>query len=113
MIDYKSLGRRICYYRKQKGLTQAAFSELLDVSESYISQIERGISKVSLTRLDKIADVLEVDIALLISDHVINTSAEFNSEIYEITKNWSKENIDMLINLLMCADEKIKNRNNK
>lgn len=65
MLDYKAIGRRISIYRKKKGLTQAVFSEKLDISESYISQIERGATKVSLTRLDKIAEVLKIDIALI------------------------------------------------
>lgn len=108
MIDYKAIGRRISIYRKKKGFTQAAFSEMLGVSESYISQVERGIAKISLSRLDQIADVLETDIALLISDNVIKPNNSFNSEIFEITKGWPKEKTELLIKLLLCADEQFK-----
>lgn len=108
MIDYKSIGRRISFYRKKKGLTQAAFSEILGVSESYVSQIERGIAKVSLVRLDEIAEVLETDIVLLISNHVIHSENAINSEISEITKCWPEEKMELLIKLLLCANEHYK-----
>lgn len=108
MLDYKAIGRRIGLYRKKKGLTQAVFSEILGVSESYISQVERGIAKISLARLDEISEILETDIALLISNNVMYSNAVINSEIYEITKSWSTEKIDFLIRLLLCADEQFK-----
>ena len=68
MIDYRSLGRRIAFYRKKAPMTQSQLSEQLGVSESYVSQIECGIAKVSLPRLAQIADVFGIDIALLVSD---------------------------------------------
>ncbi len=105
MIDYKAIGRRISLYRKKKGLTQAALSEMLGVSESYISQVERGIAKISLSRLDEISEVLSTDIALLISDNVILPDMSVNSEVFEIIKNWDKEKTDFLIKLLLCADK--------
>ena len=108
MLNYNAIGRRICQYRKQKNLTQAALSEILNISESYLSQIERGTAKVSLPRLSSIADVLEVDIAYLVSDHIIKTNPYVNSELSEITKDWSIEHIDFLIELLVCADKQFK-----
>ncbi len=107
MIDYKAIGRRISLYRKKKGLTQAALSEMLGVSESYISQVERGITKISLSRLDEISEVLSTDIALLISDNVVLPDMSVNSEVFEIIKNWDKEKTDFLIKLLLCADKQL------
>ncbi len=108
MLDYKAIGRRISLYRKKKGYTQAVFSEMLGVSESYMSQVERGIAKVSLARLDEISEILGTDIALLISNNVMYSNTVVNSEIYEITKSWSAEKTDFLIRLLLCADEQFK-----
>ena len=105
MIDYKAIGRRIALYRKKKGLTQAALSEILGVSESYVSQVERGSARISLSRLDEISEVLSTDIALLISDNVVLPEMSVNSEIFEIIKNWDKEKTDFLIKLLLSADE--------
>ena len=108
MLDYKAIGRRISTYRKKNGLTQAVLSEKLGISESYISQIERGVTTASLARLDKIADALKIDIALLLSTNVISSELIINSEICEIVSNWSNDKINFLINLLICADEQFK-----
>ncbi len=110
MIDYKAIGRRISMYRKKKGLTQTAFAEKLGVSDSYVSQVERGINKISLPRLDEIAEILGVDITLLISDHMGSTEKSINSEIHEITKEWSEDQTNFLIDLLNCADEQFKSK---
>lgn len=86
-------------------MTQAVLSERLDITESYVSQIECGSTKVSLTRLDEIAEILGVDIVCLLSDRVLNHDVPVNSEICEIIKNWDKDKVDLLIKLLACAEE--------
>lgn len=113
MLNYKAIGRRIGHYRKKKNLTQAALSELLNVSESYISQVERGVAKVSLPRLSTIAELLDIDIAFLVSDHIVMTNPDVNSEIFEITKNWSEQQIQLLTELIICADEQFKKERKK
>lgn len=107
MVDYKGIGRRIAFYRKKAALTQSVLSEKLGVTESYISQIERGSAKVSLSRLDEIAGVLSVDIALLISDHVSVSPIPMHSEISEMIKDWPAERVSLLVDLLTVANEKL------
>lgn len=46
-VDYQILGKNIKYYRKQKKLTQEQMAELLDLSTGFVSQIERGIARLS------------------------------------------------------------------
>ncbi len=65
-IDYKILGNRIKTQRIAKGTTQEHFAEHLDVSVGYISQMERGITKISLDRLASVADYLECDMSILL-----------------------------------------------
>lgn len=104
MLDYKSIGRRIAFYRKKAGISQGVLAEKLDISDGYVSQIECGSAKVSLARLDEISDILNVDIAYLLSDKVIDSSSVVNTEVYEIINNWNKEKVNMLIELLNCVD---------
>lgn len=108
MINYKAIGRRIACYRKKLSMTQATLSEELDITESYVSQIERGSAKVSLPRLSQISDILHVDIALLISDETTVSDIPINVEIFEIIKDWPADKIDFLTDILICADEKMK-----
>ena len=83
MVDFKIIGKRIKYYRVKAGLTQNELSELLDVSSSYISQIERGISDVSLRRLDEIAEKIDTSLQSLVADVNRNSQDFMTSEIHE------------------------------
>lgn len=107
MVDYKAIGRRIAFYRKKASMTQAVLSEKLGVTESYISQIERGSAKAPLSRLDQIASILSVDIAMLVSDHVSVSQTPVNSEVFEIIKDWPAEHTAFLIALLTVANENL------
>ena len=86
-------------------MTQSKLSEKLDISESYVSQIECGTTRVALSRLDEIAEILGVDIVCLLSDRVLSNDVPVNSEICEIIKNWDKDKVDLLVKLLACAEE--------
>lgn len=66
-INYKLLGKRIQTARKTAKKTQEQSAEYLDVSISYISQIERGVTKISLDTLSQLAMFLDADIATLIT----------------------------------------------
>lgn len=42
MINYVAIGRRVKKYRNQANMTQSELAEKLNISVSYVSQIERG-----------------------------------------------------------------------
>ena len=73
-IDYKVLGKRIKTRRLAKGTTQEHFAEHLDVSVGYISQMERGITKISLDRLATVSDYLECEMSYLLEG--VNSGSE-------------------------------------
>ena len=57
-----SVGERIAAYRRRRGLSQAALAALVGRSESWLSQVERGIRAVDrLSVLLDLAKVLQVD----------------------------------------------------
>src|SRR4029453_8610131 len=56
-----TLGQRIAHHRRRRGLSQVKFAELLDRSESWISQVERGTRTIDrLSVLGEVARVLDV-----------------------------------------------------
>ncbi len=60
------VGERIAYHRKRLGLSQVEFAGLVGRSESWVSQVERGVRPVDrLSVLQKLADVLSVSVAEL------------------------------------------------
>jgi transcriptional regulator with XRE-family HTH domain len=57
-----SVGERIAYHRKRRGLTQAVLSGLLGRTEEWLSQIERGSRPVErLTTIVDVAKVLRIE----------------------------------------------------
>jgi len=61
------IGERIAAYRRRRGLSQAALAGLLGRSESWLSQVERGVKSVDrLSVLLDMARVLHVDVEALI-----------------------------------------------
>ena len=66
MLDYKKIGERVKKARRIEGITQAKLAELADISNTYISRIERGVKKASLESLAKISRILHVSIDVLV-----------------------------------------------
>lgn len=67
-IDYRFIGSRIKQARKEKGLTQEKLSDMLDVSVGYVSQVERGTTKISLDLLGALSGLLDKDISFFVSE---------------------------------------------
>ena len=55
-----TIGEKIKYCRKEKGLTQKALGELCGMSSEKISQYERGIRNPKWLAVNKIARALNV-----------------------------------------------------
>lgn len=89
-------------------MTQAVLSEATGVSEGYISQIECGKVKASLSRLDQISDILKVDISCLISDRGCPENGKKHSEILDIINDWPPDRIALLMDLLLCVGKHFK-----
>jgi len=61
------LHEKIRFFRRSKGLTQEQMAEKLNITSVAYSNIERGESGVLMTRLEEIAQVMEIDLLELLS----------------------------------------------
>lgn len=95
-IDYKGIGKRIRIRRKQLGFTQEVLAEKVDISPSYMGEIERGTSICSLAVLVNIATVLELNLDTLIKG--INEE-NANNAFSELLDAVPKSNHDLYIRL--------------
>ena len=84
-IDYKLLGERIKQQRMIKGVTQEKFAEYMNVSVGYVSQIERGITKISLERLVATARYLDVSVSYLLEGTDRSEKKYLKSEFDQLT----------------------------
>lgn len=57
------VGSAIAIRRKQKGLTQAHFAELLDITQDSLSRMEKGVIAPKFSRLQHIAAMLDCPVA--------------------------------------------------
>ena len=72
-MDYVDLGRRIRKQRTQRGWTQEALAERVNVSTSFVGHVERGTRKASLETLVAMANVLGVSLDYLLSGSMNNS----------------------------------------
>lgn len=63
MDNKKKLGKRIKELRKQKGLTQEQLAEFINMEQNSISIIESGRNFPTLATLEKIANILNVNLS--------------------------------------------------
>ena len=95
-LNYVEIGRRIQIKRKELKLTQEKLSEIIDVSPSYISEIERGSSISSLATISKISNTLNISLDYLVFG--INKET-FSNTFSEILKTVPEKNQDLYISL--------------
>ena len=73
-LDFKAIGLKIRERRTIVGVTQEYIANKLEVNPSHISNIERGHSHPSLTKLVNIANILECSV-----DYFINGEYTYNN----------------------------------
>ena len=91
-INYVGIGERIRSKRKELGITQNKLSEMIGLSEHYISKIERAVSKPRVDTLAAISKVLNISLDFLITGKTVNIE--------------NSETINKLLGTLYLMDEK-------
>jgi len=85
-MEYKLIGKKIKKARNDKKLTQEELAEKLDLSVSYISQVESGKKKFNLKRIIEASEILEKPIEYFVEGYDVKN----NNVITEITELLSK-----------------------
>lgn len=99
-FDYSVIGKRIRKAREVKGLTQEILAEKLDVSNAYISKIERGKTALNLDRLSELCEVLEESTDYLLRG-TNNVSDDYlRNEIMLMLEGCSPEKIKLIAQVI-------------
>ena len=106
-IDYKLIGERIKKERKSKGMTQDVLSERLGVSIGYVSQVERGITKISLDLLGAISTILDCDIAKLITESATNSGEYMETELLNEIRKLNGKKKKYILEIIKLTNETI------
>lgn len=110
-MNYELLGRRIREKRKEKKYTLEQLAEKLDVSTTFIGQIERAKGIPSLETFVKIANVLEVSTDSLLFGDLNNESINsyFIKRVAELTKSFTTDEKQLLLRNIEIINEYINN----
>jgi transcriptional regulator with XRE-family HTH domain len=94
------LGEKITLMRTLKGLTQEEMAEKLSMSTTGYAKIERGETKLQNPRLEKIADVLGMELSDLLNFDTKN--------VFNFAENWTHSNLvnsTIYLTETQCAHE--------
>ena len=67
-LDYQAIGKRLKELREKHNFTQAQLAEYLDVSNGFISQMERGISGITIETAASLSLLYKVPVDFLLLD---------------------------------------------
>lgn len=93
-LNYTGIGQRIAKRRLQMGLKQNILAERLDISNNYLSSIERGKEKPSLEVIVNICNVLQVTPDYLLMGNMYSNNVPQN--IADGLRLCSKEDLSLL-----------------
>lgn len=110
-MDYVAIGKRIKKLREEKNYTQEQLAEFLDVSNAYISKIERGKTTLNLNTLSSICDYLGEKPAFILEGCKIDSESYLRNEITDMINGCSPEKVKLIANVIKCIMEYDKSKN--
>lgn len=100
-IDYSIIGKRIKEKRHALKKTQENLAEFLSVSVGYVSQIERGVTKVNLDTLSNISIFLKCDVTELLCDTSLGSNDYLVQEISQLYTQLNEGNRKLAYEMLI------------
>lgn len=99
-MNYLALGKRIREERLKLNLTQERLAESIDVSNSYIGQIERGERSLTLETLIKITNRLGVTIDYLLKESISIEDENIMNQLKQLFNGRSHKQKQMALDIL-------------
>ena len=99
-MDAQKVGRRIQEVRKDRGLTQSELSQRVDLSTKYISNIECGFKTPKLNTFVAIANALQCDANLLLTDVLDVTTSQESGLVSQKLLNLSADEQRRILRVL-------------
>ena len=97
--DDSEVGQRIKQLREQENISQERFSEMVNISNYYLYQLERGSRHASLPVTIRIAEALNVSLDYLIyGDKTITAD---KNEVIELVNKASNRQLEIIKTVLL------------
>ena len=96
-IDYGNIGERIRYNRLKNKMSQERLAELANLSNVFISYIERGERIPSLEAIINIANALNVSADELLAGNLFVSGIQHDADGFDILFDCSQEESTIII----------------
>ena len=100
MNAQKLFGKRIKELRKQKNITQEQLSEMLGVFQKQIGNIETGTTFTTMNNIEKLAQILGVEIQDLFAFNQHKSKNELVDEINHFVSIANDEQIKLIYKII-------------
>ena len=97
------IGERLRSIREQMHMTREEFSEKIDITDSFLGQIERGERALSVKTLKKVVKYTGVSAEYLLFGKITNN--ETIQKINNILAVNSETTSDFIYHIVMCSNE--------
>ena len=104
-MDLSMIGKRIKAAREAAGMTQEELAEVLDMSTTHISVLERGVKPPKLETLIRIANVLQVSADTLLQDVVTNSAVGVANDVVRSISDMPEKERTRIINAIKALTE--------
>lgn len=99
------IGTRIRHFRELAGLTQLQLSELVPCEPSTLAHYETGKNLVSMTKLIRIAEVLEVDLYQFFITTSVKNDIEITNKLNKLLSTANKVQLNLIYNIISSVLE--------
>ncbi|WP_160690094.1 helix-turn-helix transcriptional regulator [Clostridium sp. C2-6-12] len=110
-MDYIMLGKRIKEERLKLNLTQEQLAEAVNISTSYMGQIERGERNVTLDTLLRITYKLNVSVDYILNDYESLKSDAILNQFQQLLDGKSLANKQMALDVIRTMFSHLSNSN--
>ena len=94
------IGARIRHFRELAGLSQLQLSEKVQCEPSTLAHYETGKNLVSMTKLIRISEVLEVDLYQFFISSPVETDVETIEKMNKLLSTANKVQIELIYNIV-------------
>ncbi|MCI9532835.1 MAG: helix-turn-helix transcriptional regulator [Lachnospiraceae bacterium] len=102
--DYKKgMGKRLRKYRLQSSLTQEKMAEILDVSLKHYSEVERGITGLSVEKLIFLSNFFGISVDYLLKGEKDKDILPF--VLIDVYESCPEENRTLLLDMLKSLNK--------
>ena len=104
----KEIGARIRELRKENGLSQLELADKVGCSETHLSNIETGTTKVSLSALVRIANALSVSVDNFLADNLVSARPQLENDLQQVLSKCSPYELHVVIGVCKATLETLR-----